>query len=285
MRPDGALQARYQYDAWGNPRSTAGSSFNVFGFTGHERDEATGLYYFKARYYDPETGRFLTEDPFEGTRERPPSLHRYLYAYQNPTVYADPMGSEGEKAAYKWKDESDIPAGTTYYFDDRTKTYYSADPAAWDDELNYKVTIGVLKSEKVQPQTKEKSWFEKGAETVASWFGLGEGKEAVGEFKAAGEAFDEAIHNRPSLELESQDDAARVSDISITAIKKGQEIVEDTAGAGVKVAEAAVEAETDPKREQARRWWRDHACQGRGKKTRRERGRRGVSETRLEGSR
>ena len=92
MRPDGALQARYQYDAWGNPRSTAGSSFNVFGFTGHERDEATGLYYFKARYYDPETGRFLTEDPFGGTREQPPSLHRYLYAYQNPTVYTDPTG-------------------------------------------------------------------------------------------------------------------------------------------------------------------------------------------------
>ena len=68
MRPDCALQARYQYDAWGNLRSTAGLSFKVFGFTGHERDEATGLYYFKARYYDPETGRFLTEDPFEGTR-------------------------------------------------------------------------------------------------------------------------------------------------------------------------------------------------------------------------
>ena len=52
MKPDGALSARYQYDAWGNPRpdGTAGDSANIFGFTGHEKDEETGLYYFKARF-------------------------------------------------------------------------------------------------------------------------------------------------------------------------------------------------------------------------------------------
>jgi len=55
-------------------------------------DRETGLYYAKARYYDPELGLFLTEDPFEGQLDTPPSLHRYLYAYQNPTVYVDPVG-------------------------------------------------------------------------------------------------------------------------------------------------------------------------------------------------
>ena len=88
----GAIQARYQYDAWGNYRATAGTSPNPFGFTGHERDPETGLYYAKARYYDPELGLFLTEDPVEGRPDTPPSLHRYLYAYQNPTVYTDPTG-------------------------------------------------------------------------------------------------------------------------------------------------------------------------------------------------
>ncbi|MEZ5330528.1 MAG: RHS repeat-associated core domain-containing protein [Thermoanaerobaculia bacterium] len=64
--PDGTLAARYQWDAWGNPRSTSGASENPFGFTGHERDDGTGLYYAKARFYDAELGRFLSEDPLDG---------------------------------------------------------------------------------------------------------------------------------------------------------------------------------------------------------------------------
>jgi RHS repeat-associated protein len=89
---DGSLRATYQYDAWGNSRDTTGGSFNIFGFTGHERDDETGLYYFKARFYDPELGIFLSEDPAAGDADNPPSLHRYLYAYANPTVYVDPDG-------------------------------------------------------------------------------------------------------------------------------------------------------------------------------------------------
>ncbi len=46
----------------------------------------------KARFYDPATGRFLTEDPVDGKPDNPPSLHRYLYAYANPTLYTDPDG-------------------------------------------------------------------------------------------------------------------------------------------------------------------------------------------------
>lgn len=89
----GALQARYQYDAWGNDRGHTGTSANVFGFTGHELDAATGLYYFKARFYDAETGAFLTEDAAPGDPGTPASLHRYLYGYSNPTVYIDPTGN------------------------------------------------------------------------------------------------------------------------------------------------------------------------------------------------
>ena len=62
----GGIQARYQYDAWGNYRNTAGSSFNRFAFTGHEKDNETNLYYFKARFYDPETGSLLNQDAYLG---------------------------------------------------------------------------------------------------------------------------------------------------------------------------------------------------------------------------
>ncbi|MBZ2190598.1 RHS repeat-associated core domain-containing protein, partial [Alcanivorax sp. JB21] len=93
-RRDGTISARYSYDAWGNTRQQSGTSFNRFGFTGHEHDQETGLIYAKARYYDPETARFLSQDPWSGDVSMPPSLHKYLYAYQNPTVYVDPDGRQ-----------------------------------------------------------------------------------------------------------------------------------------------------------------------------------------------
>ena len=52
-------------------------------------------FYAKARFFDPEVGRFLTEDPAEPDLTAPPSLHKYLYAYGNPTYYTDPDGREG----------------------------------------------------------------------------------------------------------------------------------------------------------------------------------------------
>ncbi len=95
-RGDGGIQARYQYDAFGNYRQQVGTSFNRLGFTGHEVDTETGLIYFKARFYDPDTGRFLSHDAEEGAVANPPSLHRYLYVFQNPTVFVDPDGRVAE---------------------------------------------------------------------------------------------------------------------------------------------------------------------------------------------
>jgi len=92
------VQARYQYDAWGNKRNETGTSRNRFGFTGHEEDKETGLIYAKARFYDPDTARFLSQDAWEGDNSLAPSLHKYLYAYQNPTVYVDPDGNSAVPA-------------------------------------------------------------------------------------------------------------------------------------------------------------------------------------------
>jgi RHS repeat-associated protein len=92
QRPDGGSQARYQYEAWGQVRTLTGQSTNRLGFTGHEYDVESGLYYVKARYYDPTVGVFLSPDQQLGEPLLPLSLHPYLYAYQNPTVYLDPDG-------------------------------------------------------------------------------------------------------------------------------------------------------------------------------------------------
>lgn len=121
---DGSVDSYTQYDAWGNVRSrVSGDAPETFGFTGYQTDEETSLLYARARFYDPEIGRFLTQDPFEGTTSMPPSLHRYLYGYSNPTVWVDPTGEinvgialrevfeAGEKVVSKLKDsinESDF---------------------------------------------------------------------------------------------------------------------------------------------------------------------------------
>ena len=57
----GELAAAYEYDEFGNTDVRAGESFyNEICYTGQMYDRSTGLYYYNARYYDPEDGRFLT---------------------------------------------------------------------------------------------------------------------------------------------------------------------------------------------------------------------------------
>jgi RHS repeat-associated protein len=92
----GVVGARYHYDAWGDYREPdeLETSANPFGFTGHIYDRETDLYFAKARYFDPEFGRFLTQDSYLGLVNDPPSLHRYLYAYGNPARYVDPDGHD-----------------------------------------------------------------------------------------------------------------------------------------------------------------------------------------------
>lgn len=77
----GNVQVSYLLDPWGNVTQQTGDSVNRQIFTGQEHDGNTGLIYFGARYYDPETARFLTQDAYLGEQGTPPSLHRYLYAY------------------------------------------------------------------------------------------------------------------------------------------------------------------------------------------------------------
>ncbi|MFH1062627.1 MAG: RHS repeat-associated core domain-containing protein [Candidatus Omnitrophota bacterium] len=75
----------YQYDSFGNIISTTGSLTQPFTYTGREYDSESGLYYYRARYYDPAIGRFLQEDPVWDT-------NLYLYVDNNAVNYIDPEG-------------------------------------------------------------------------------------------------------------------------------------------------------------------------------------------------
>ncbi|GAA6152197.1 hypothetical protein NBRC116587_16160 [Pseudoteredinibacter isoporae] len=88
----GQVKVSYRSDVFGSISKQEGTSVNRQVFTGQEHDENTGLIYFGARFYDPAIGRFMTQDTYLGESNTPPSLHRYLYAYSNPTVYIDLHG-------------------------------------------------------------------------------------------------------------------------------------------------------------------------------------------------
>jgi RHS repeat-associated protein len=86
----GAVTVTRGYDAWGNPELGVGEP--GFAFTGREWDPETGLHYYRARYYDPRLGRFLSEDPI---RLRG-GFNLYRYVYNKPTRFTDPHGLCGE---------------------------------------------------------------------------------------------------------------------------------------------------------------------------------------------
>ena len=58
----GAIQTQYAYEPFGNTTTSGASSFNSYQYTGREND-ATGLYYYRARYYSPTLQRFIAQDP------------------------------------------------------------------------------------------------------------------------------------------------------------------------------------------------------------------------------
>jgi RHS repeat-associated protein len=72
--------------------TTTGSTPNNFLYSGEQYDSALGLYYLRARYYNPATGRFLAMDPYQGSFLDPATLHKYVYAGNNPVNDVDPTG-------------------------------------------------------------------------------------------------------------------------------------------------------------------------------------------------
>jgi RHS repeat-associated protein len=101
----GALAQTYTFDSFGNTTNSSGSISNPFRYTGRDFDSETGLYYYRARYYDPATGRFLSEDPF---RFRGGS-NFYRYALGSPIDYIDPLGLKPGTKWYQWSGWNWVP--------------------------------------------------------------------------------------------------------------------------------------------------------------------------------
>ncbi len=85
----GAVQNRYEYDAWGNITAQEEAIPNRFKFTGQQFDPVTQQYYLRARFYNPVVARFTQEDTYRGD-----GLNLYAYCANNPICYVDYTGHE-----------------------------------------------------------------------------------------------------------------------------------------------------------------------------------------------
>jgi RHS repeat-associated protein len=91
----GQIETNYAYDPFGVP-VMGGDGSNPYQFTGEAWDAEVELLYLRARYYQPEVGRFVTKDLWAGNVWRPGTLNRYVYVGNNPVNLADPTGRNGE---------------------------------------------------------------------------------------------------------------------------------------------------------------------------------------------
>jgi len=84
----GAFQTTYTYEPFGNT-TIAGTASNPYQYTGREND-GTGLYFYRARYYNPQFPRFISEDPIEFNGG---DTNLYAYVGDSPTNFTDPTGT------------------------------------------------------------------------------------------------------------------------------------------------------------------------------------------------
>lgn len=99
----GNVIQKYEYSAYGKIYAIRDGLGNTvtnipvvntsFTYTGREWDSESGMYYYRARYYDPSVGRFLQQDPHPGKLAIPATfLSKYTYTGNNPVMYGDPSG-------------------------------------------------------------------------------------------------------------------------------------------------------------------------------------------------
>jgi RHS repeat-associated protein len=92
----GLIVDQRTYDSFGNTLSQLDPTVKFrFGYTGRESDPETGLYYYRARYFDSNVGRFISTDPI-GFEAGDSNLYRYVF--NNSTTYTDPSGELGQIA-------------------------------------------------------------------------------------------------------------------------------------------------------------------------------------------
>ena len=114
---NGTVTNWLDYDPYGN--QTMGNTSNPFRYCGEYFDEESGLIYLRNRYYSPEIGRFITEDPIQD------GLNWYAYCGNNPVNFWDPLGLDAIVIT------ADNAAGSSGFYAGHTSVIVQDDNGDW----------------------------------------------------------------------------------------------------------------------------------------------------------
>ena len=174
LNTSGAITDTYAYDAYGTLIASSGTTPNNYLYCCQQWDDNLGLYYNRARYLNPDTGRFWTMDTFAGNNEDPLSLHKYLYCQGDPVMGTDLSGLNTVLVVR----DPDVPAYASGAGADSAASHFQK--AGWtvvrldstgfinynqqydgivtsghgDDQLSASLTVGIIKASLTQTHSR-----------------------------------------------------------------------------------------------------------------------------------
>ncbi|HWZ45990.1 MAG TPA: RHS repeat-associated core domain-containing protein [Candidatus Saccharimonadales bacterium] len=133
----GVLADTYTYNSFGALTAATGTLANPFQYTGRDYDAETGLRYYRARYYDPVTGRFISEDPAQFWGD----INFYQYVNNTPVNMLDPTGLLSFEYNVKYRRNGWVPLLGGYTFINNPIIHVRCDCIGRD---KYKLSIRVV---------------------------------------------------------------------------------------------------------------------------------------------
>jgi RHS repeat-associated protein len=171
----GNVLARYAYSPFGVPTLVEGTPQAEFLFAGESWDQEAQLIYLRARYYDPQLGRFLTADPFPGSLQAPETLNQYAYANNDPVNRIDPLGMQFWPPPYR-----DPSLDTGKYLPPLSPRWLDGFPALNPPDLQ-RWTLDHQANSQAKPYTEP--WLDR----PLNWLGLITNSNWVGRNRSGGQ--------------------------------------------------------------------------------------------------
>jgi len=143
----GSIAQTYTFDSFGKQTASSGSLTSPFRYAGRELDGETGLYFYRARYYDSSVGRFLSEDPI-GVGV---GMNRYRYVSNAPTRFVDPYGlfsleisETWNRSSEPWWDPTEWGRGTTRVYTQLDVKCVRVGNCGWQRRIKLSVHFDVV---------------------------------------------------------------------------------------------------------------------------------------------